>query len=238
MLTEKFITEQIKLKQNHITTQIENHDSLIEYIDCVRRFNTILLGLCRDVWGYISLGYFSQHVKAEEVGSSTMPHKVNPIDFENAEANLGVAVSLAQHFAEKLPISRWQRDLSDSSVLRVLGTFFGHSLLSYVSSLKGLSKIKANEAVISDDLVEAWEVLAEPLQVLMKRYGVSDAYERLKSATRGQQVSREALMTLLDSCDQIPKDEKARFKELRPDSYVGLAEKLTNDVCQSIREPK
>lgn len=225
-IARSFIEDRLGLKQNLLTTQIENHDSMVEFAAAVQRFNTILIGFCRDMWSYISIDYFQQVSQANEVGSSTMPHKVNPIDFENAEGNLGVANALAEHFAEKLPISRWQRDLSDSTVQRTWGTLLGHTLLAYQALGKGLSKVRPNAAVIARDLDGAVEVLGEAIQTCMRRYGVVDAYERLKAATRGQKVNREHLMTLIDSCPELPLDVKNRLKELTPAGYVGCAGEL------------
>lgn len=223
-----FIEERLDLKQNLLTTQIENHDSLVEYTEIVQRFNTILIGLTRDLWSYISIDYFSQEAKAGEIGSSTMPHKINPIDFENAEGNLGIANALATHFSDKLPISRWQRDLSDSTVQRNLGSFVAHSFLAYQSLLKGLSKIKANEAVIQRDLDQAWEVLAEAIQTCMRRYGIVDAYERLKNATRGQRVERSDLQNLVKNCEELPSSVQDRLSQMLPGEYVGFAAELVD----------
>lgn len=234
-VARSFIENKLGLTQNMLTTQIENHDSLIEYTTVIAHFNTVLIGLCRDIWSYISIGYFSQSVKAGEVGSSTMPHKVNPIDFENAEGNLGIACSLAAHFAEKLPVSRWQRDLSDSTVLRTLGVFFGHSLLAWKSLLGGLSKISASPEPVARDLNDAWEVLAEPFQTVMRKYGIADAYDRLKAATRGKHVTREALHSLIDTCSAVPPEEKERLKSMRPETYLGLAQELTAEFVKEAR---
>ncbi len=225
-LSRRFIEGRCGLKQNPLTTQIENHDSMVEFCEIIKHFNTILIGFTRDIWSYISIGYFKQQSKAGEVGSSTMPHKVNPIDFENAEGNLGIANGLITHLADKLPISRWQRDLSDSTVQRVLGTVFGHCLIAYRSLLKGLDKIEVSENRFVEDLDHAWEVLAEPVQTVMRRYGVVDAYERLKAATRGQAVTEEAIKTIIRECDEIPQDVKKRLLELSPKTYVGVAEDL------------
>jgi adenylosuccinate lyase len=234
-VAKTFVEKRLGLTHNPITTQIENHDSLVEFTGIVAHFNTVLIGLCRDMWSYISIGYFSQTVKAGEVGSSTMPHKVNPIDFENAEGNLGIACSLAGHFSDKLPISRWQRDLSDSTVLRALGTYFGHCALAWKSLMTGLGKVKANESVIQNDLTQAWEVLAEPFQTVMRKYGMVDAYDRLKTATRGKAVTKEALHSLIDSCDAVPKDETKRLKDMRPETYLGLSEQITKDFVERSR---
>lgn len=224
-LTKDFI-ESLGLRQNPLTTQIENHDAMVEFTDRLVTFNTIALGMARDIWAYIAIGYFHQKSLAHEVGSSTMPHKVNPIDFENSEGNLGVANALGRHFAEKLPISRWQRDLSDSTVQRVLGTFLGHSFLAYQSLLVGLSKIEPNRSRIEEDLLAASEVLGEAIQTVMRRYGVKDAYERLKEKTRGQKVTQEILSQLIDDCQEIPNPEKERLKSLTPEHYIGYATQL------------
>ncbi len=235
-VTKDFIEKRFGLSQNVLTTQIENHDSMIEYLDALRRFNTILLGFCRDTWSYISLGYFKQFMNKDEVGSSTMPHKVNPIDFENAEGNLGVAIAISQHLSEKLPISRWQRDLSDSTVLRVLGSLFGHSLLSYSSCQKGLAKISANKPRIAADTEPAWEVLAEAIQTVMRRYGVADAYERLKDISRGREVTKEMFFEIIEKCDELPAAAKADLKKLTPTSYTGIAEKLARGYSEHYRD--
>jgi adenylosuccinate lyase len=227
-ISRSFIEERLGLSYNPLTTQIENHDSMVELVECVRRFNTIALGLCRDMWAYISNDYFKLEVKANEVGSSTMPHKVNPIDFENSEGNLGLANALAVHLSEKLPISRWQRDLSDSTVQRSLGSFFGYSLLAYKSLAKGLSKVSPNVEAIACDLDDAWEVLAEPVQTVLRRYGVMDAYERLKAATRGQKVSREVIENLITASPEIPDAVKAQLLALSPSGYTGIAQALAN----------
>ncbi|MFM8622981.1 MAG: adenylosuccinate lyase [Betaproteobacteria bacterium] len=207
------------------STQIEPHDYMAELFDAVARTNTVLVDLCRDIWGYISLGYFKQRLKPGEIGSSTMPHKVNPIDFENAEGNLGLANALLRHLSEKLPISRWQRDLTDSTVLRNLGVALGHSVLAYRSLSQGLDKLELNEQALRADLEQAWEVLAEPIQTVMRRYGISGAYERLKEATRGQVVTAEALHALVRSL-AIPEAEKQRLLALTPADYIGRAAEL------------
>jgi len=207
------------------STQIEPHDYMAELFDAVARTNTVLVDLCRDIWGYISLGYFKQRLKPGEIGSSTMPHKVNPIDFENAEGNLGLANALLRHLSEKLPISRWQRDLTDSTVLRNLGVALGHSVLAYRSLSQGLDKLELNEQALRADLEQAWEVLAEPIQTVMRRHGVSGAYERLKEATRGQVVTAEALHALVRSL-AIPEAEKQRLLALTPADYIGRAAEL------------
>jgi adenylosuccinate lyase len=207
------------------STQIEPHDYMAELFDAVARTNTILIDLSRDIWGYISLGYFKQRLKPGEIGSSTMPHKVNPIDFENAEGNLGLANALLRHLSEKLPISRWQRDLTDSTVLRNLGVALGHSVLAYRSLSQGLDKLELHEEALRADLEQAWEVLAEPIQTVMRRYGISGAYERLKEATRGQVVTAEALHELVRGL-AIPEAEKQRLLGLTPAAYVGHAAEL------------
>ena len=209
--------------------QIEPHDYMAELFDAIARANTICIDLARDVWGYISLGYFKQKTKAGEIGSSTMPHKVNPIDFENAEGNLGLANALLRHLAEKLPISRWQRDLTDSTVLRNMGVALGYAVLAYQSLLTGLNKLELNESQLAADLDHAWEVLAEPIQTVMRRYGVPGAYEKLKEVTRGQQVTREALHGLIRGLD-IPAAEKERLLALTPAGYVGKAGELAGRV--------
>ena len=205
--------------------QIEPHDYMAELFDAVARANTIQIDLSRDIWGYVSLGYFKQRLKAGEIGSSTMPHKVNPIDFENAEGNLGLANALLRHMAEKLPISRWQRDLTDSTVLRNIGVALGYSVLAYNSLLTGLNKLELNEQALAADLDAAWEVLAEPIQTVMRRYGVQGAYEKLKEVTRGQTVTAADLHGLVRSLD-IPEAEKTRLLAMTPASYTGKAEAL------------
>lgn len=205
--------------------QIEPHDYMAELFDAIARANTILVDWSRDVWGYVSLGYFKQRLKAGEIGSSTMPHKVNPIDFENAEGNLGLANALLRHLSEKLPISRWQRDLTDSTVLRNMGVALGYAALAYQSLLTGLNKLELNEEALNADLDAAWEVLAEPIQTVMRRYGVKGAYEKLKEVTRGQTVTAEALHGLIRSLE-IPEPEKERLLAMTPASYVGKAAEL------------
>jgi adenylosuccinate lyase len=210
------------LSWNPYTTQIEPHDYIAELFDCVCRFNTILIDFDRDIWGYISLGYFKQKTVAGEVGSSTMPHKVNPIDFENSEGNLGIANAVMQHLTAKLPISRWQRDLTDSTVLRNMGVGFGYSLIAYQASLKGISKLEMNAQRLDEDLNNAWEVLAEPIQTVMRRYGVEEPYEKLKALTRGKAMTRDTLMAFIDTLE-IPEQAKAELKALSPASYTGNA---------------
>jgi len=209
--------------------QIEPHDYMAELFDAVARSNTILIDLSRDIWAYVSLGYFKQRLKDGEIGSSTMPHKVNPIDFENAEGNLGLANALLKHLSEKLPISRWQRDLTDSTVLRNIGVAFGYTVLAWRSLSVGLGKLELNQEALDEDLNAAWEVLAEPIQTVMRRYGVQGAYEQLKEVTRGKTVTAQALHGLILSLD-IPEAEKTRLLALTPASYVGLAAELARRV--------
>jgi adenylosuccinate lyase len=209
--------------------QIEPHDYMAELFDAVARTNTILIDLSRDIWGYVSLGYFKQRLKAGEIGSSTMPHKVNPIDFENAEGNLGLANALLRHLSEKLPISRWQRDLTDSTVLRNMGVALGYAVLAYHSLGVGLGKLELNEEALAADLDASWEVLAEPIQTVMRRYGVAGAYEKLKEVTRGKSVTAEALHELINSLE-IPQLEKDRLLAMTPGSYIGKAIELANRV--------
>ncbi len=208
---------------NPYTTQIEPHDYMAELFDAVARFNTILIDFCRDVWGYISLGYFKQKTIAGEVGSSTMPHKVNPIDFENAEGNAGIANALFDHLAMKLPISRWQRDLSDSTVLRVLGVGMAHSLIAFQSLMRGMGKLEVNPDKLAADLEDNWAVLAEPIQTVMRRYAVPEPYEKLKALTRGRGIDKETLQTFVRDLP-IPEEEKQRLLTLSPDTYLGNAE--------------
>jgi adenylosuccinate lyase len=221
--------ESLGLAWNPYTTQIEPHDFIAELGDAVRRVNTILIDWSRDVWGYISLGYFRQSLKAGEVGSSTMPHKVNPIDFENAEGNFGLANALFAHFAEKLPISRWQRDLTDSTVLRALGTAFGHTQIALDALLRGLNKLNAAPERLDADLDASWEVLAEAVQTVMRRYGLPEPYEQLKALTRGQGITREALREFVTHLD-LPPPVRQRLLDLTPASYSGLAAALANAI--------
>jgi adenylosuccinate lyase len=202
---------------------------MAELYDAVARANTILIDWARDVWGYVSLGYFKQRLKDGEIGSSTMPHKVNPIDFENAEGNLGLANALLHHLSEKLPISRWQRDLTDSTVLRNMGVALGYTVLAYQSMGIGLNKLELNQEALADDLDNAWEVLAEPIQTVMRRYGVQGAYEKLKEVTRGKTVTAQALHGLIRSLE-IPETEKTRLLAMTPASYVGMAASLARRV--------
>ncbi|MBS9778587.1 MAG: adenylosuccinate lyase [Gammaproteobacteria bacterium] len=224
-LSQKMIEDQLALTYNSHTTQIEPHDYIAEYCHALIRANTIMIDLSRDIWGYISLGYFKQKVVKGEVGSSTMPHKVNPIDFENAEGNLGVANALMDHLALKLPVSRWQRDLTDSTVLRTLGTAFGHCMIAYASLAKGLGKLEINKARLANDLDNAWEVLAEPIQTVMRRYQVEGAYELLKDFTRGKEMNEANMLEFINSLE-IPADAKKALTELTPANYTGLASSL------------
>ena len=215
---------------NPYTIQIEPHDYMAELYDAYARANTILIDLNRDIWGYISLGYFKQRVVAGEVGSSTMPHKVNPIDFENAEGNLGLANALLKHLSEKLPISRWQRDLTDSTVLRNMGVALGYTLLAYESCLKGLGKLEANPQRLAEDLNNSWEVLAEPIQTVMRRYNIENAYDKLKELTRGKGgINRESLAAFIQTLD-IPASEKQRLQALSPETYLGKAAELAKRI--------
>ena len=227
--SRKVIEERLGLTFNPYTIQIEPHDYIAELFDAVARANTILLDLNRDIWGYISLGYFKQKTKAGEIGSSTMPHKVNPIDFENSEGNLGMANAVLKHMAEKLPVSRWQRDLTDSTVLRNIGVGLGYTLLAYDSCLRGLNKLEVNPARMAEDLDNSWEVLAEPVQTVMRRYGIENPYEQLKELTRGKGISKDALRDFIHGL-AIPQDAKDRLLAMTPASYVGLAEKLAKDI--------
>ncbi len=221
--------ESLGLEQNSHTTQIEPHDWTAEYSHALVRYNTVLIDLCRDLWGYISLGYFTQRVAKDEVGSSTMPHKVNPIDFENAEGNLGMSTALFSHFAEKLPISRWQRDLTDSTVQRNFGVAASYTLIAMESVLKGLGKLQINAAVIAADVDEAWEVLGEAVQTVMRRYGIPEPYEKLKALTRGKAVTKELLQEFIAKLE-IPEKERQGLLDLTPASYTGLAALLAKDI--------
>jgi adenylosuccinate lyase len=226
---EGVVEDGLKLTFNPYTIQIEPHDYMAELFDAIARTNTILLDLDRDIWGYISVGYFKQRTKAGEIGSSTMPHKVNPIDFENSEGNLGLANATLRHLADKLPISRWQRDLTDSTVLRNIGVAFGYSLLSYDSLIRGLDKLEVNAARLNEDLDNCWEVLAEPIQTVMRRYGVENPYEQLKELTRGKGITREGLQTFINGL-AIPDDAKERLLAMTPGSYVGKAVELAQRI--------
>lgn len=221
--------ERLGLVFNPYTTQIEPHDCVAEIGDAMRRANTVLIDLCRDVWGYISLGYFKQRLKEGEVGSSTMPHKVNPIDFENAEGNFGLANALFEHFSAKLPISRWQRDLTDSTVLRALGTAFGHSLIALDSLAKGLGKLEVNPERLDADLDAAWEVLAEAVQTAMRRHGLPNPYEQLKALTRGQGITEASMRSFIETLE-LPAEAKQHLLALTPATYIGLAVPLARAV--------
>ncbi|WP_347250625.1 adenylosuccinate lyase [Zoogloea sp.] len=221
--------ESLGLSFNPYTIQIEPHDAMAELFDATARTNTIVLDLCRDIWMYISLGYFKQKLKAGEIGSSTMPHKVNPIDFENAEGNLGLANSVLRHLADKLPVSRMQRDLTDSTVLRNMGVAFGYAVLAYDSCLRGLGKLEAEPARLAADLDACWEVLAEPIQTVMRRYAVPNPYEQLKELTRGKGITRDALQAFIATL-AIPEAEKARLLEMTPASYIGKAAELAKRI--------
>ncbi len=227
-ISERFV-ESLGVLPNPYTTQIEPHDWTAEYCHALQRYDTILIDFARDTWGYISLGYFRQKVAKDEVGSSTMPHKVNPIDFENAEGNLGMANALLGHFAEKLPISRWQRDLTDSTVQRNFGVATGYLLIALQSLLKGVGKLEVNEAAIGNDVNDAWEVLAEAVQTVMRRYAIPEPYEKLKALTRGQAITKERLHEFVHTLD-LPDTEKQRLLDLTPAAYVGLATQLARDV--------
>ncbi len=223
------IEKRLGLAFNPYTIQIEPHDYMAELFDAIARTNTILLDLNRDVWGYISLGYFKQRTKAGEIGSSTMPHKVNPIDFENSEGNLGLANAVLKHLSEKLPVSRWQRDLTDSTVLRNIGVAFGYTLLAYDSCLRGLNKLEVNPARLAEDLDATWEVLAEPVQTVMRRYGIENPYEQLKELTRGKGISREALREFITGL-AIPQHAKDHLLAMTPANYIGYAAQLARAV--------
>ncbi|TBR13690.1 MAG: adenylosuccinate lyase [Lysobacter sp.] len=226
--SQRFV-ESLGLSWQPYTTQIEPHDGIAEVSDAMKRIGTICIDLCRDVWGYISLGYFRQSVKAGEVGSSTMPHKVNPIDFENAEGNFGIANALFEHFAAKLPVSRWQRDLTDSTVLRALGTAFGHSLIGFDALTRGLGKLSANPERLAADLDAAWEVLAEAVQTVMRRHGLPQPYEQLKALTRGQGISEASMREFIAGLD-LPADAKQRLVDMTPATYIGRAAELARRV--------
>jgi len=227
-LAQRFV-ESLGLTWNPYTTQIEPHDWMAELFQSLARYHTILIDLCRDIWAYIAIGYFRQKTVEGEVGSSTMPHKVNPIDFENAEGNLGVANALLGHLAVKLPISRWQRDLTDSTVLRVTGTAYGHSLVAMASLLKGLSKLEVNEERLAADLDSSWEVLAEPIQTVMRRYGIENPYEQLKSLTRGKRITAEDLESFISGLD-LPEEARRDLRELTPGKYTGNAEEMARSL--------
>ena len=227
-ISEQFVTS-LGLNWNPFTTQIEPHDYIAELFDAVARFNTILIDFDRDVWGYIALGHFKQKTIAGEIGSSTMPHKVNPIDFENSEGNLGLANAIFQHLASKLPISRWQRDLTDSTVLRNLGIGFGYTLIAYHATLKGISKLEVSEANLLSELDQNWELLAEPVQTVMRRYGVEKPYEKLKELTRGKRITPADLHAFIDKLE-VPEQAKVQMKQFTPDNYIGAAIALVESL--------
>jgi adenylosuccinate lyase len=224
--SRRVVEQRLGLAWNPYTIQIEPHDWMAELFDAVARANTILIDWARDAWGYISLGYFAQQTQDGEIGSSTMPHKVNPIDFENAEGNFGLANALLTHMAGKLPISRWQRDLTDSTVLRNVGVAFGYTLLGIDGVARGMGKLSVDRQALAADLDAAWEVLAEPIQTVMRRYGAANPYERLKAATRGRTVTREAILDFIDTLIEVPPAERQRLKALTPSTYTGLAAEL------------
>ncbi|MDR6350881.1 MULTISPECIES: adenylosuccinate lyase [Pantoea] len=227
-LSEQFVTS-LGLTWNPYTTQIEPHDYIAELFDCIARFNTILIDFDRDIWGYVALNHFKQKTIAGEIGSSTMPHKVNPIDFENSEGNLGLANAMMQHLASKLPVSRWQRDLTDSTVLRNLGVGIGYALIAYQATLKGISKLEVNRDRLLDELDHNWEVLAEPIQTVMRRYGIEKPYEKLKELTRGKRVDAAGMQTFIDSLE-LPEEEKVRLKQMTPANYLGRAIQMVDDL--------
>lgn len=227
--SKNVVEQRLGLRHNPYTIQIEPHDYMAELFDAVARTNTILIDLNRDIWGYISLGYFKQSTKAGEIGSSTMPHKVNPIDFENSEGNLGMANAVLKHMAEKLPLSRWQRDLTDSTVLRNIGVGLGYTLLAYDSCLRGLGKLEVNAARMAQDLDQSWEVLAEPVQTVMRRYGIDNPYEQLKELTRGRAISQQTLQAFIGEL-AIPADAKTRLLALTPANYLGNATRMAREL--------
>ena len=227
-MSEQFVSS-LGITWNPYTTQIEPHDYMAEMFQAMSRFNTILIDFNRDIWSYISIGYFKQRKVEGETGSSTMPHKVNPIDFENSEGNLGIANAIFGHLSEKLPISRWQRDLTDSTVLRNMGTGLAYSLLSYKSTLKGLGKLEINPSALAEDLNRSWEILAEPIQTIMRRHGVEEPYEKLKELTRGQSLKQESIEQMLETLD-IPESARALIRELTPMNYTGLASELVEKL--------
>lgn len=228
LISQEFV-ESLGLAWNPYTTQIEPHDYMAELFDALARYNTIVLDLDRDIWAYISNGYFKQKTIAGEIGSSTMPHKVNPIDFENSEGNLGLANAVFSHMAQKLPISRWQRDLTDSTVLRNMGVGFAYTSIALASTLKGLGKLQVNHAAIAADLDQAWEVLAEPVQTVMRRYGIEKPYEKLKELTRGKSIDARVMAEFIQSLD-IPSEAKTTLLDLRPDTYIGIANQLAGKI--------
>ena len=226
--SEEFVTS-LGIQWNPYTTQIEPHDYIAEFFDAVVRFNTIIIDFDRDLWGYIALNHFKQRTIAGEIGSSTMPHKVNPIDFENSEGNLGLANAVMTHLGQKLPISRWQRDLTDSTVLRNLGVGLGYCLIAYASTRKGISKLEVNQPHLLEELNQNWEVLAEPIQTVMRRYGIEKPYEKLKELTRGKRVTEQAMREFIDKLD-IPQEEKLRLQKLTPATYIGAAVELVEKL--------
>ncbi|NQY51377.1 MAG: adenylosuccinate lyase [Piscirickettsiaceae bacterium] len=226
MIADEFVTG-LGLCCNEYTTQIEPHDYMAELFQAMIRFNTVLIDFSRDIWNYISIDYFKQRVMTSEIGSSTMPHKINPIEFENAEGNLGIANAMFNHFAMKLPISRWQRDLTDSTVLRNLGVSFAHSLLAYCSISKGISKLRANPNTIANDLNINWEILSEPLQTVMRRYGIKGSYEKIKELTRGQYINKEIMFNFINNLD-MPEEGKENLRQLTPANYIGNAAEQAN----------
>lgn len=228
-LSEDFVTS-LGVTWNPYTTQIEPHDYIAELFGCMVRFNTILIDFDRDVWGYVALNYFKQKTTSTEIGSSTMPHKINPIDLENSEGNLGLANAMLGHLASKLPISRWQRDLTDSTVLRNLGVGLSYSLIAYESTIKGISKLEVNQEYLLDELDHNWEVLAEPIQTLMRRYGIEKPYEKLKELTHGKRVDANDIQKFIDSL-KLPEKEKARLKAITPANYIGCAADLVSSLC-------
>ena len=227
--SKEFITESLEVSWNPYTTQIEPHDYIAELFDAIARFNTILIDFDRDIWGYIALGHFKQKTIAGEIGSSTMPHKVNPIDFENSEGNLGLANAVFNHLSQKLPISRWQRDLTDSTVLRNLGVGVGYTIIAYTSTLKGISKLEVNREALLAELDQNWEVLAEPIQTVMRRYGIEKPYEKLKELTRGKRVDGEAMYHFIENLE-LPQHEKERLQQMTPANYIGEAVSLTDNI--------
>ncbi len=230
-LGESFVTS-LGLKWNPFTTQIEPHDFIAELFHAVSRFNTIVLDFDRDIWAYISIGYFRQRKIEGETGSSTMPHKVNPIDFENSEGNLGLANAILGHLADKLPVSRWQRDLTDSTVLRNLGTGFAYSIIAYKSTLKGLTKLELNRIALAEELDASWEVLAEPIQTIMRKYDIDEPYEKLKALTRGQSLEKSSIDKMIEDLD-MPDDAKASIRDLTPANYIGIAVELVDRITKS-----
>lgn len=226
--SEQFVTS-LGIQWNAYTTQIEPHDYIAELYDAIARFNTIIIDFDRDIWAYIALGHFKQKTIAGEIGSSTMPHKVNPIDFENSEGNLGIANAILQHLASKLPVSRWQRDLTDSTVLRNLGVGIGYAVIAYQASLKGISKLEVNEQSLLDELDNNWELLAEPIQTVMRRYGIEKPYEKLKDLTRGKKVNAQVMAEFIDNLD-VPVNAKAEMKKFTPQNYIGDAIRLVDQL--------